>query len=252
MYEFAQGSSAWEVLHSLTRGNEVQLRFTVPEAETIVDIAAAAERDLRITRDSVLVAARDPALMQEFGVEGPSMEGYLQPETYYVSTLITGRQLVREMAKLFQASWNPAWDVRADHAGLTRQELVTLASLVEGEARVPEDRPLVAAVYLNRLKLKMPLQADPTVQYGIQLATGQRKTRLLLSDYKFDSPYNTYLHPGLPPGPVGAPSRASIEAVLAPAQVPYLYFVAGDSGRHVFSRSYQEHLRSIARIRQGR
>jgi UPF0755 protein len=115
---------------------------------------------------------------------------------------------------------------------------------------VEDDRPIIAAVYLNRLKRGMPLQADPTVQYAIQLATGSRKPRLFERDYAFLSPYNTYLRPGLPPGPVGAPSRRSIEAVLAPAAVPYLFFVAAPDGRHLFSRTYGEHLRAVARVRQ--
>jgi UPF0755 protein len=164
--------------------------------------------------------------------------------------MIPARELVREMARHFRRGWDPAWDTRAAGQGLTRDELVTLASIVEGEARVPEDRPLVAAVYRNRLRLGMPLQADPTVQYAIEQATGQRKPRLLERDYRTPSPYNTYLIPGLPPGPVGAPGRASIEAVLDPAPVPYLFFVAGPDGKHIFTRSYPEHLRAVARVRQ--
>ena len=119
---------------------------------------------------------------------------------------------------------------------------------MEGEAKVDTDRPIIAAVYLNRLRCRMLLQADPTVQFAIQKQTGSRKPRLFARDYRFPSPYNTYLHPGLPPSPVGAPSLKSIEAVLAPAAVPYLYFVAGADGRHVFSRTYGEHLRTVARI----
>jgi UPF0755 protein len=153
------------------------------------------------------------------------------------------------MALVFQQSWDSGWDARAKTVGLDRRELVTMASIVEGEARVDQDRPLIAAVYLNRLRRGMPLQADPTVQYAIQLATGERKTRLFERDYLFPSPFNTYLRPGLPPSPVGAPSVKSIEAVLAPAPVDYLYFVAGLDGKHVFSRTYSEHLRTVARIR---
>jgi len=115
---------------------------------------------------------------------------------------------------------------------------------------VDQDRPLIAAVYQNRLRLGMPLQADATVQYAIQLATGERKLRLFERDYGFASEYNTYLHPGLPPGPVGAPGRKSIEAVLRPAQVRYLYFVARPDGSHLFSRSYAEHLRAVRQARR--
>jgi UPF0755 protein len=198
----------------------------------------------------VLAAARDASLIEAVGADAPSLEGFLYPETYFVSRMITARALVEEMTRQFQRSWDPTWDSRRAAAGLSRDQLVAMASIVEGEARVEAERPVIAAVYLNRLRLRMPLQADPTVQYAIQLATGARKTRLFERDYSFPSPYNTYLHPGLPPGPVGAPSRASIEAVLAPADVPYLFFVAQPDGRHVFSRSYAQHLQAIARIRQ--
>ncbi len=159
------------------------------------------------------------------------------------------RGLIREMAMAFRKGWDPSWEARRTAAGLSRRDLVTLASIVEGEARVDEDRALVAAVYLNRLRLRMPLQADPTVQYAMQRATGKRKTRLFERDYRFPSEYNTYLRAGLPPSPVGAPSLKSIEAVLAPAPVPYLFFVAGLDGKHVFTRTYGEHLRAIAKIR---
>jgi UPF0755 protein len=131
-----------------------------------------------------------------------------------------------------------------------------LAGLDQGTVghlrRADDERETIAGVYHNRLRIGMALQADPTVQYAIFLATGKRRPRLFTRDYQFRSPYNTYLHPGLPPGPVNSPSRRSIEASLYPAKVPYLYFVAGPDGRHVFSRSYNEHLRSIARVRQGR
>jgi UPF0755 protein len=117
---------------------------------------------------------------------------------------------------------------------------------------VDDERPVIAGVYLNRVRRRMPLQADPTVQYAIQLQTGERKPRLLNKDYQFPSPYNTYLNPGLPPGPVNSPGLSSIEAALYPADVPYLFFVAGQDGRHVFSRTYGEHLRAIAQVRSGR
>jgi UPF0755 protein len=248
-YEIKRGESPLKVLKLLVAGSEKTIAFTVPEGFTIADIATAAEVKLGIPADSFLAAATDAAVLREFGVDGASFEGYLLPETYFVSRLISGRALVREMASLFRRSWRPEWDARARELSLDRRGLVTLASIVEGEARVDDDRPLVAAVYLNRLRIKMPLQADPTVQYALQVATGQRKTRLMQTDYRFPSRFNTYLHPGLPPSPVGAPSVKSIEAVLAPAPVPYLYFVAGLDGKHVFTRTYAEHLRAIARIR---
>jgi UPF0755 protein len=155
------------------------------------------------------------------------------------------------MVQEFEHGWKPEWTSRLDTVHMTRLEVVTLASIVEGEARADEERETIAGVYLNRLRIGMALQADPTVQYAIELATGERKKRLYTKDYRTPSPYNTYLHPGLPPGPVNSPSIRSIEAALYPADVPYLYFVAGPDGHHVFSRTYQEHLRAIREVRAG-
>jgi UPF0755 protein len=180
------------------------------------------------------------------------MEGFLRPETYFVSTAVTGRALVRQMAEAFRAGWDPAWDAAAESRGMSRTGFVTVASIVEGEAQIPKERPIIAAVYLNRLRIGMPLQADPTVQYAIQLRTGARKPRLFLRDYEVESPYNTYLIQGLPPGPVALPGREALRAVAQPAEVPWLYFVAADSGRHIFSRTYAEHLAAIRRVRSGR
>jgi len=134
---------------------------------------------------------------------------------------------------------------------MSKLQVVTLASIDEGEARADDERETIAGVYYNRLRIGMALQADPTVQYAIAMKTGNRKPRLYKKDYHFPSPYNTYLHLGLPPGPVNSPGRRSIEATLYPVKVPYLYFVAGPDGRHIFSRTYDEHLRAVARARKA-
>jgi len=251
LYQFRRGERARTVLQSLAEGRAVTVRLTIPEGYTLIDIAETAERGLRIPRDSLLAAARDTTLLRELGVEAPSLEGYLLADTYHWSGAVSADALLRRLAATLKERWDPAWDARAQELGLTRHGLLTLASIVEGEALVDDDRPLVATVYRNRLRIGMALQADPTVQYAIQLATGERKKRLYEKDYKFESPYNTYLHPGLPPGPVGAASRESIQAVLAATPAPYLYFVAGPGGKHIFSRTYDEHLRAIRRVRRG-
>ena len=249
-YELPRGSGARSALRAIASGKAVLLRITVPEGLTLVEIAEIAQRTLDIPPAEFLAAARDSALLREFGVPASSFEGFLRPETYLFAPKVNAETLVRTMAETFRKDWDPRWTDMAQAQGLDRLSVVTLASIVEAEAAIDADRPLVAAVYRNRLRLGMPLQADPTVQYAIQLATGRRKPRLYEKDYGFESPYNTYLHPGLPPGPVGAPGSKSIEATLAPAPVPYLYFVAGPGGGHIFSRSYAEHLRAIRRLRQ--
>ena len=251
VYEFPAGTTPWTALNMLARGKKAALRFTVPEGLTIQDVAGLAAGKLGIRADSFVAAARDStAASQLLGMKVPSFEGFLRPETYVLPADVTARQLVRIMAESFKSEWKPAWDARLDTLKMTPLELVTLASIVEGEARVDTEREIIAGVYRNRLRIGMALQADPTVQYAISLKRGKRKSRLFEKDYQFDSPYNTYLNPGLPPGPVNSPSRRSLEASLYPADVRYLYFVAGSDGRHVFSRTYTEHLRAIRRIRQ--
>ena len=251
LYRFPRGERATTVLRALAEGRAVTVRLTIPEGYTLMDIADVAERELHIPRDSLLAAARDTALLRELGVDAPSLEGYLLADTYHWSGAVTAHALLRRLAATLKERWDPSWDARAAELQLDRHQLLTLASIVEGEALVDGDRPIVATVYRNRLRIGMALQADPTVQYALQLATGERKKRLYEKDYRFESLYNTYLHPGLPPGPVGAASRESIAAVLAAAPAPYLYFVAGSDGKHIFSRTYAEHLRAIRQVRRG-
>jgi len=253
VYEFPPAIPLWTVLSLLQRGKTVPLRFTIPEGLSIPEVATLAEEQLGIPADSVLAAARDPAAAAEIlGFPVASFEGFLRPETYALPYGVKAADLVRILAEGFSRAWEPAWDARLDSLGMSQVQLVTLASIVEGEARADDERETIAGVYHNRLRIGMALQADPTVQYAIFLATGKRKTRLFEKDYQVPSPYNTYLHPGLPPGPVNSPSRRSIQAALYPAPVPYLYFVAGPDGHHLFSRTYSEHLRNVARAHRLR
>lgn len=249
IYELRHGESAATLLRILTEGRGKLVRFTVPEGETLRTVAAFAEAQLGIAADSFLAATRDTARLRAAGAEGPSYEGWLHPETYLVPLTIVPEDLVDLMVRQTVALWTPEREARRDSMKMTWLEVLTLASIVEGEALVDDERPVIAGVYLNRIRLRMALQADPTVQYGIELATGERKPRLFTKDYKFRSPYNTYLAPGLPPGPINSPGTASIDAVLNPSSVPYLFFVAGPDRRHVFSRTYREHLTAIRQVR---
>ncbi|HJP55956.1 MAG TPA: endolytic transglycosylase MltG [Gemmatimonadales bacterium] len=250
VYEVNRAMSSGEVLAILAAGQSSVIRFTVPEGLTVFDVADLALARAGIPRDSVLAAARDTVLIDSLGLPGPTLEGFLHPDTYELPANITGRDLVRMMADGFRRTWDTAWRARLDSVGMNELQLVTLASIVEGEARADDEREIIASVYLNRLHRGMALQADPTVQYAILLRTGDRKPRLYDKDYQTPSPYNTYLQPGLPPGPVNSPSRRSIVASLYPATTPYLFFVAGPDGRHVFTRNFDEHLRAIARVRR--
>ena len=252
IYEIAPGESPWQVLSLLQRGRIASVRFTVPEGLSLLETAALAERDLGVPRDSFLAAVRDPDEAARARLVVPTLEGFLLPETYQVPVGSSARDVVRIMAKAFAAAWKPAWDARLDTLGVTRQEIVTLASIIEGEARVDAERKIISGVYHNRLRIGMALQADPTVQYALEVKTGKPKPRLYQKDYDTPSPYNTYLHPGLPPGPIDSPGLSSLEAALYPADVPFFYFVARPDGHHVFSRTYDQHLRAVARARGER
>lgn len=233
------------IIDVLTTGRGRERRLVVPEGLMLTEIAAIVERTLAIPRDSFVAAARDTELLATVGVPAATLEGYLYPETYHVPDGIDARRLVRLMVEEFESQWEPSWATRLDSLGLTRHQLVTFASIVEGEVRVPADRPFVSAVYHNRLRIGMPLQADPTVIYAL----GTRR-RLFERDYRIEHPYNTYRIPGLPPGPIGSPGRASIEAALYPGDAPYLFFVAQPDGKHIFSRTLAEHNRARALVRE--
>ncbi len=241
-------NETWRVIvDALSKGHGALIRWTVPEGLMASEVADLAHRDLGVPRDSFVAALTAPALRDDLALprSAPSVEGYLFPTTYLLPPKISGRDLVRTMVREFQAQWDPAWTGALDSLRLTKQQAVTLASIVEAEVRYDPDRPYVAGVYYNRLRLGMKLDADPTVIY----AYGHRLKRVYEKNLLKPSPYNTYLHPGLPPGPIAQPGRASLLAAVHPATVPYLYFVAQPDGKHIFSVSYAEHQAAIARIR---
>ncbi len=250
LYEFTPGTTQGELLRRLRDGDALHFRVTLPEGGTIYDLARSADTRLGVPREAIMRAARDPELRRRHGIPGPSVEGWLLPETFDFGGLADASEVLERFLRGRRDGWDPAWDARATAAGLDRVGVLTLASIVEAETLVGDERTLIAAVYRNRLRLGMPLQADPTIQYGYLLAEGARRPRLYNTDYASDSPWNTYLYAGLPPGPIGNPSREAIEAALSPAAVGYLYFVADSTGRHRFSATYDEHLRAIREIRR--
>jgi UPF0755 protein len=221
-------------------------RVVTRERMTVAELALELEQRLSFPPESVLVAARDSALRARVGARAETIDGYLYPTTYYVSRYTTPLGLLGQMVDTFETRWQRSWKPRLDSLGLSRDEVVTLASIVAGEMPHDEEILLVASVYHNRLARGMRLQADPTVVYAL----GERR-RLTFSDYRVRSDYNTYLIRGLPPGPIGQPSAASIHAALYPADTEYLYFVSSGNGRHTFSRTYREHLWTIAQVRGG-
>lgn len=247
VYELPEGAGWRHVVAALSSGRGAEARFTVREGLTAAEVAEVADRQLRIPRDSFRAATRDRAALLEVSLDPAvaTLEGYLFPTTYTVPVGLGARELARVMAREFETRWRPAWNRRLDSLGMTRHELVTLASIIEAEVRYAPDREFVSAVYHNRLKRGMALQADPTVLY----AHGRRLPRVWERHLQIRSPYNTYRNRGLPPGPIGQPGLASLEAALYPKAVGYLYFVAQPDGKHVFSETYNQHLAAIRAIR---
>lgn len=248
-YRFEPGASHQSVLDRLARGDALVTSLTLPEGGTLWDFVKRASRRLDLNPDSLWSALRDTTLLASYQIPGTSAEGWLLPETFSFGRYMTARDVVRRFVGARHDAWPADWKERADAEDLDQVDVLALASIVEAEAQLPEELPIIAAVYRNRLRLGMPLQADPTIQYAFLVDSGTRKSRLFNRDYAYESPYNTYLHPGLPPTPIGNPSAAAIEAVLSPAQNSALYFVARGDGGHLFANSYAEHLRNIRRVR---
>jgi len=237
VHPFDGHMTTWQVLLELERPRDVTKNVTIPEGlqkEKVAELLAGA---LDLDREKLLSLINNLAFCGELLVQAKDLEGYLFPETYKLSTTASEDQVLRVMVDYCFAVFDRKFRKRAREMGMSIHEVITMASIVEGEAQINKERPIIAAVYHNRLKKGMRLQADPTVQYA--LPDGPR--RLFNKDYLYDSPYNTYRHGGLPPGPIGSPGRASIEATIFPADVPYLYFVATGDGGHIFSRTMKEH-----------
>ena len=250
IYTFDKDESWSTVINTLKTGRGLEVRFTVTEGMMGFEVAERARSWLGVSRDSFTAAMRDTSLERELGIR-PSpagVEGYMYPTTYVVPMRMRARELMKLMTHEFIARWQPEWDARLADLHMTRHEIVTLASIIEAEVRYRPDRPYVSAVYHNRLKRGMALQADPTIIY----AQGRRLRRVWEKHLQIRSPYNTYLNPGLPPGPITQPSDSSIIAALYPAPIGYLFFVAQPDGKHIFSATYNDHLAAIRRVRQRR
>ncbi len=248
-YDLPRGGGWSVALDALVAGRVVTIPVTIPEGWTLAQIAERIAPIARLPADSAARQLLDPALADSLGVPGPTLEGYLFPETYRFALGVSIGTIAAEMARSYRAIWTPERRAALDSIGMSEREIVTLASIVQAEARWDDEMPLISAVFHNRLRRPMRLQADPTVQYALQ----SRTRRLLFShiDSVADHPYNTYTHDGLPPGPIGTPGTAAIDAALRPASVPYLYFVARPDGRHEFSRTLSEHNRAIQQMRRS-
>lgn len=248
-YEFVFPLSPREALETLIEGRVLLHSFTVPEGLTGREVDEIVRGLDFLGPGSFAAAFRDPAPIVDWDLRAPDLEGYLFPETYRLPRGATPAELVAAMVSGFRRIFDEASRRRAAEIGLSVREVVTLASLIEEETALVEERPLVSAVFHNRLKRGMKLDCDPTVIYAL-VRDGRYRGRLLLKDLGYPSPYNTYLHAGLPPGPICSPSRSSLEAAVRPAEADDIYFVAKEGGGHRFSRTFQEHAAAVRELRE--
>lgn len=246
-YRFDRPVSALAVVEKIARGDVYGRRVTFPEGLTIAEMAKIYESQRLGTAADFIAASRDVSLVAELDPRASDLEGYLFPETYTLPRGLPAPRLIGMMVGRFRAVFTDAMRQQAAAQGLTVRQVVTLASLVEKETAQPGERPLVAAVYRNRLEKGMGMQADPTVVYALQKA-GRYDGNIRREDLAFDSPYNTYKYAGLPPGPIASPGKASLEAALAPADAEYVYFVSRNDGTHVFATTLDEHNRNVQKF----
>lgn len=254
-YFFNRAISGHDAFWQIADGRIYEQPFTVREGETIFDIAHDLEAEKLMTADDFLAAAQNPELIRDMAPRAKTLEGFLFPATYFLPRHPTPTDVTAEMVHKFKEEWQRIAppESQRDTTGLEHgrpvASVVTLASLVERETPRPEERPLVAGAFENRLRKNIPLQCDPTVIYAMQDA-GQYNGKLTGADLHFPSPYNTYVHAGLPPGPIGNPGEASLRAALDPAKTDYLYFVANTQGGHFFAATLAEHNHNVTKYRR--
>ncbi|HXT85853.1 MAG TPA: endolytic transglycosylase MltG [Verrucomicrobiae bacterium] len=268
-YLFNRPMTPRQVFDQIAGGHIFVHIVVIPEGWTMFDIANELARQGLTTKGDFLRVARDPSPVRDIAPRAPSLEGFLFPSTYQFSRNATPEEIAETMVRQFREEWSklqaiappPATPdpIATGHSApraagsvvppLSPEQLVTLASLVERETPQPSERPMVTSVFYNRLKLGVPLQCDPTVQYALDLA-GKPTLKVTPEDLHVPSPYNTYLHRGLPPGPIANPGDASLRAVVTPVHTHYLYFVADDSGGHFFASTLAEHNRNVVRYRR--
>ncbi len=240
-YQFSDAMSPVAILRMMVAGEVYVHRFAIPEGYSIYQVGELLEKRGLFRKEAFLKQCTNPTLLKELGIQGKSAEGYLYPSTYDIPPSMDEAEFIRLATEQFGKAYAQRYAARVKALGLTEKEVVTLASMVEKEAIQPAERPLVASVFLNRLRKGMRLQSDPTAVYGVRAFAGTVSKQDILRP----SPYNTYLIKGLPPGPIGSPGGEAIEAVINPARTDYLYFVAKKDGTHYFSANLDEHNRAV-------
>jgi UPF0755 protein len=242
-YELSPSMPPRRIYRDLIKGRVARRRFTIPEGFNLKGIAAAMEKAGFGDRRKILRLTREPAFLKKLNIQAPTLEGYPFPDTYRFPIDTPPRRILTHMVGTLRRKFGPSLRRMARERNLTFHETLTLASVIEKETAVESERSIIASVFINRLKIGMRLQSDPTVIYSLPDFDGNIRKK----DLTYDSPYNTYRYTGLPPGPIASPGLASIHAALNPAPVKYLYFVANRKGGHKFSRTYREHRRAVER-----
>jgi UPF0755 protein len=244
-YAFKGGEAVPEVLSHLVNGDFMTVTITIPEGMTVHQIGERLQAVGLVCDSFFDRAAANGPLSQALGLGALGVEGFLFPATYHFSPLATTNQILAAMVGRFYSVLTPQVEARMFQLGMNARQLVTLASIIEKEAKIPDERPIIASVFYNRLALGMPLQSDPTAQYNYE-----GELQPAAAAIRIASAFNTYTIPDLPPGPIANPGMESIRAALYPAHTPYLYFVARKEGTHIFSRSLREHERAIQDVRR--
>jgi UPF0755 protein len=243
-YRFSEPMTPLDIIRKIARGDVYAINVTFPEGLTVAEMAKIFESHGLGVASAFRDSAKDAGLVRALAPEATTLEGYLFPDTYQLSRRTDAARLARLMVDRFEKTITPEIRTAAVADGLTIHQVVTLASLIEKETARPEERPIVAAVYGNRLRAGIPLQCDPTVIYALE-RVGKYTGNLRRADLEFDSPYNTYRYRGLPPGPIASPSKSSLESAVHPASFDYLYFVSRNDGTHEFARTLAEHNRNV-------
>ena len=241
-FELRTGMPPGTLLEYLVTGKTMLKRVTIPEGFTLQQVAGRLTEENLVREKAFLDSARDPDFLKALGISGDSLEGYLFPDTYFFHRGMSIQTIQKRMVGRFQQVWGELEREGVSAEAPSQNKMVILASVVEKESGLGSERPLIASVFFNRLEKGMALQSDPTVIYGLKNFNGD----LTKKDLQKPGPYNTYIKPGLPPGPIANPGREALRAVLFPARSDYLYFVSKNDGSHCFSRTLKEHQRAVA------
>ena len=247
-YEFHAGMRPTEILSKLVEGRIYYHTVTIPEGYTIEQIASLLSSKELTDRATFIQLTRDPGMIHSLNLNVPTLEGYLFPDTYFFSRPISPHTIIRTLVRRFWEVFAPAYLARTRDLEMTVQEVLTLASVIEKETSLSQERPLVSGVFHNRLRKKIPLQSDPTVIYAMKNFDGHIRKE----DLQVESPYNTYLMVGLPPGPIANPGEEAIHAALFPTPTDFVYFVSRNDGSHEFSSTLEEHNRAVEKYQRNR